>query len=150
MEQSQGLRCLQDTMANLGVNSRLRVLFEDPESPWRLPRPWRTRRVLPRIPSFRQGHDGFHRSRATEIQYVDPHTIQRRAHGFRGPNNHRARGIEGTQNSVADMCLGAVLTNLGEKMSDEEVDELLKIADTSSGEVNYTGECFSPWLMISY
>lgn len=24
-------------------------------------------------------------------------------------------------------------------MSDEEVDELLKIADTSSGEVNYTG-----------
>lgn len=32
-----------------------------------------------------------------------------------------------------------VLTNLGEKMSDEEVDELLKIADTSSGEVNYTG-----------
>lgn len=33
----------------------------------------------------------------------------------------------------------SVLTNLGEKMSDEEVDELLKIADTSSGEVNYTG-----------
>ena len=31
-----------------------------------------------------------------------------------------------------------VLTNLGEKMSDEEVDELLKIVDTSSGEINYT------------
>ncbi|KAG7008641.1 hypothetical protein G7Y79_00005g017820 [Physcia stellaris] len=31
-----------------------------------------------------------------------------------------------------------ILTNLGEKMSDEEVDELLKIADTSNGEVNYT------------
>jgi len=32
-----------------------------------------------------------------------------------------------------------ILTNLGEKMSDEEVDELLKgvNVDTSSGEVNY-------------
>ena len=33
-----------------------------------------------------------------------------------------------------------VLTNLGEKMSDEEVDELLKTIDTSSGEINYTGK----------
>lgn len=32
-----------------------------------------------------------------------------------------------------------VLTNLGEKMSDEEVDELLKAVDTTSGEINYTG-----------
>ncbi|KAL0930488.1 myosin regulatory light chain cdc4 [Colletotrichum truncatum] len=31
-----------------------------------------------------------------------------------------------------------ILTNLGEKMSDEEVDELLKAVDTSSGQVNYT------------
>ncbi|KAI4173146.1 MAG: hypothetical protein LQ343_003073 [Gyalolechia ehrenbergii] len=35
--------------------------------------------------------------------------------------------------------VGTVLTNLGEKMSDEEVDELLKAVDTSSGEINYTG-----------
>lgn len=35
--------------------------------------------------------------------------------------------------------LFAVLTNLGEKMSDDEVDELLKAVDTSSGEINYTG-----------
>ena len=28
-------------------------------------------------------------------------------------------------------------------MSDEEVDELLKAVDTSSGEINYTGEPFS-------
>lgn len=34
----------------------------------------------------------------------------------------------------------AVLTNLGEKMSDDEVDELLKAVDTSSGEINYMGE----------
>ena len=40
---------------------------------------------------------------------------------------------------VANVFLELVLTNLGEKMSDEEVDELLKIADTSNGEVNYTG-----------
>ena len=33
-----------------------------------------------------------------------------------------------------------ILTNLGEKMTDDEVDELLKAVDTSpSGEVNYTG-----------
>jgi hypothetical protein len=36
-------------------------------------------------------------------------------------------------------CSGLVLTNLGEKMTDEEVDELLKAVDTSSGEINYTG-----------
>ena len=33
-----------------------------------------------------------------------------------------------------------VLTNLGEKMTDDEVDELLKAVDTSSGEINYTGQ----------
>lgn len=32
-----------------------------------------------------------------------------------------------------------ILTNLGEKMSDDEVDELLKAVDTSSGELNYMG-----------
>lgn len=35
-----------------------------------------------------------------------------------------------------------ILTNLGEKMSDEEVDELLKAVDTSSGELNYMGEFY--------
>lgn len=40
--------------------------------------------------------------------------------------------------------LNPVLTNLGEKMSDEEVDELLKAVDTSSGEINYTGMLISP------
>jgi hypothetical protein len=37
-----------------------------------------------------------------------------------------------------------VLTNLGEKMTDEEVDELLKAVDTSSGEINYTGMFATP------
>jgi Ca2+-binding EF-hand superfamily protein len=36
--------------------------------------------------------------------------------------------------------LKIVLTNLGEKMSDEEVDELLKAIDTNNGEINYRGE----------
>ncbi len=46
-----------------------------------------------------------------------------------------------------------ILTNLGEKMSDEEVDELLKAVDTSSGEINYTGMFFPffiwCWLLVS-
>lgn len=46
----------------------------------------------------------------------------------------------GDMNAV---LIRAVLTNLGEKMSDEEVDELLKAVDTSSGEINYTGAF--PW-----
>lgn len=40
-----------------------------------------------------------------------------------------------------------VLTNLGEKMTDEEVDELLKAVDTSSGEINYMGK-FAPGCLI--
>lgn len=46
------------------------------------------------------------------------------------------------------MLIEQVLTNLGEKMSDEEVDELLKAVDTSSGEINYTGE-EAPSVVIS-
>lgn len=38
------------------------------------------------------------------------------------------------------LTIRAVLTNLGEKMSDDEVDELLKAVDTSSGEINYMGK----------
>ena len=42
-----------------------------------------------------------------------------------------------------------ILTNLGEKMSDDEVDELLKAVETSpSGEVNYTGMFEGPFLYI--
>jgi hypothetical protein len=42
-----------------------------------------------------------------------------------------------------------ILTNLGEKMSDDEVDELLKAVETSpSGDVNYTGMCQSPFLYV--
>lgn len=44
------------------------------------------------------------------------------------------------QRMQGDANVSIVLTNLGEKMSDEEVDELLKAVDTSSGEINYTGK----------
>lgn len=46
---------------------------------------------------------------------------------------------------IADMKVfwNAVLTNLGERMSDDEVDELLKAVDTSSGEINYIGRLCS-------
>ncbi len=37
-----------------------------------------------------------------------------------------------------------ILTNLGEKMTDEEVEELLKAVDTSSGQVNYNGMLGTP------
>lgn len=33
---------------------------------------------------------------------------------------------------------------MGERMSDEEVDELLKAVDTSSGEINYLGTLAPP------
>ena len=39
-----------------------------------------------------------------------------------------------------------VLTSLGERMSNEDVDELLKGVDTKDGRVNYSGmsaRCFS-------
>ena len=50
---------------------------------------------------------------------------------------------------LIEACV-TVLTNLGEKMSDEEVDELLKAVDTSSGEINYTGKPTLSFLPILY
>jgi hypothetical protein len=44
--------------------------------------------------------------------------------------------------------IGLVLTNLGEKMTDDEVDELLKAVDTSSGEINYTGRSIEPYTKL--
>ncbi|KAI9704775.1 MAG: hypothetical protein M1836_006555 [Candelina mexicana] len=53
----------------------------------------------------------------------------------------RACGQNPTLAEIRDLEKGVggdFLTNLGEKMSDDEVDELLKAVDTSSGEINYT------------
>lgn len=80
---------------------------------------------------------------------VDFETFQRvlnRPGGFRDPGDPEeyCRGFQVFDKDMTGFIgvgqLKYILTNLGEKMSDEEVDELLKTVDTSSGQVNYTGE----------
>jgi Ca2+-binding EF-hand superfamily protein len=71
--------------------------------------------------------------------------ILNRPNGFRDPGEPEeyCRGFQVFDKNMTGFIgvgqLRYILTNLGEKMSDEEVDELLKgvNVDTSSGEVNY-------------
>ena len=71
--------------------------------------------------------------------------ILNRPNGFRDPGEPEeyCRGFQVFDKDMTGFIgvgqLRYILTNLGEKMSDEEVDELLKgvNVDTSSGEVNY-------------
>lgn len=69
--------------------------------------------------------------------------------GFRDPGepDEYCRGFQVFDKDMTGFIgvgqLKYILTNLGEKMTDEEVDELLKAVDTSSGQVNYTGACIS-------
>lgn len=81
---------------------------------------------------------------------VDFETFQRvlnRPGGFRDPGEPEeyCRGFQVFDKDMTGFIgvgqLKYILTNLGEKMTDEEVDELLKAVDTSSGQVNYTGKC---------
>jgi len=71
--------------------------------------------------------------------------ILNRPGGFRDPGEPEeyCRGFQVFDKDMTGLIgvgqLRYILTNLGEKMSDEEVDELLKAVDTSSGEINYTG-----------
>lgn len=83
---------------------------------------------------------------------VDFETFQRvlnRPGGFRDPGEPEeyCRGFQVFDKDMTGFIgvgqLKYILTNLGEKMTDDEVDELLKAVDTSSGQVNYTGECHS-------
>ncbi|KAI4769031.1 EF-hand [Aureobasidium sp. EXF-3400] len=64
--------------------------------------------------------------------------VLNRAGGFRDPGEPEeyCRGFQVFDKDMTGF-IGVVLTNLGEKMSDDEVDELLKAVDTSSGEINY-------------
>ncbi|KAK3352678.1 hypothetical protein B0T25DRAFT_453371 [Lasiosphaeria hispida] len=80
----------------------------------------------------------------------DFETFQRilnRPGGFRDPGepDEYCRGFQVFDKDMTGFIgvgqLKYILTNLGEKMTDEEVDELLKAVDTSSGQVNYTGAC---------
>ena len=72
--------------------------------------------------------------------------VLNRPGGFREPGEPEeyCRGFQVFDKDMTGFIgvgqLRYILTNLGEKMSDDEVDELLKAVDTSSGEINYTGE----------
>lgn len=84
---------------------------------------------------------------------LTPHTVDfdsftrvlNRPGGFRDPGEPEeyCRGFQVFDKDLTGFIgvgqFRYVLTNLGEKMSDEEVDELLKAVDTSSGELNYMG-----------
>lgn len=79
---------------------------------------------------------------------VDFDAFQRvlnRPGGFRDPGEPEeyCRGFQVFDKDMTGFIgvgqLKYILTNLGEKMTEEEVDELLKAVDTSSGQINYTG-----------
>ncbi|EMC93710.1 hypothetical protein BAUCODRAFT_37427 [Baudoinia panamericana UAMH 10762] len=70
-------------------------------------------------------------------------TLLNRPGGFRDPGEPEeyCRGFQVFDKELTGFIgvgqFRYILTNLGEKMSEEEVDELLKAVDTSSGELNY-------------
>jgi hypothetical protein len=78
--------------------------------------------------------------------------ILNRPGGFRDPGEPEeyCRGFQVFDKDMTGFIgvgqLKYILTNLGEKMTDEEVEELLKSIDTSSGQVNYTGAYTTSYL----
>jgi len=70
-------------------------------------------------------------------------SILNRPNGFRDPGDPSTytRGFQVFDKELTGFIgvgqLRYILTNLGEKMSDEEVDELLKAVDVQGGDVNY-------------
>ena len=83
---------------------------------------------------------GIHRT----VDFESFSKVLNRPGGFRDPGEPEeyCRGFQVFDKDMTGFIgvgqLRYILTNLGEKMSDEEVDELLKAVDTSSGEINYT------------
>jgi len=69
--------------------------------------------------------------------------VLNRPGGFREPGNidEYVRGFQVFDKELSGFVgvgqVRYVLTNLGEKMSDDEVDELLKAIDCGNGEINY-------------
>lgn len=82
----------------------------------------------------------------TTVDFETFHRVLNRPGGFRDPGepDEYCRGFQVFDKDMTGFIgvgqLKYILTNLGEKMTDEEVDELLKAVDTSSGQVNYTGK----------
>lgn len=95
----------------------------------------------------RPGNDDTRTSRllTTPVDFETFQRILNRPGGFRDPGepDEYCRGFQVFDKDMTGYIgvgqLKYILTNLGEKMTDEEVDELLKAVDTSSGQVNYTG-----------
>ncbi|AEO66372.1 uncharacterized protein THITE_2114436 [Thermothielavioides terrestris NRRL 8126] len=79
-----------------------------------------------------------------EFDFETFQRILNRPGGFRDPGEPEeyCRGFQVFDKDMTGFIgvgqLKYILTNLGEKMTEEEVDELLKAVDTSSGQVNYT------------
>ncbi|KAI1133216.1 Metalloprotease [Nemania abortiva] len=84
------------------------------------------------------------RSVGGEFDFETFSKILNRPGGFRDPGEPEeyCRGFQVFDKDMTGFIgvgqLKYILTNLGEKMTDEEVDELLKAVDTSSVQVNYT------------
>ncbi|KAL7946516.1 myosin regulatory light chain cdc4 [Trichoderma barbatum] len=80
----------------------------------------------------------------SEFDFETFQRILNRPGGFRDPGEPEeyCRGFQVFDKDMTGFIgvgqLKYILTNLGEKMSEEEVDELLKAVDTSSGQINYT------------
>ncbi|KAH0524853.1 hypothetical protein TsFJ059_007306 [Trichoderma semiorbis] len=79
-----------------------------------------------------------------EFDFETFQRILNRPGGFRDPGEPEeyCRGFQVFDKDMTGFIgvgqLKYILTNLGEKMTEEEVDELLKAVDTSSGQINYT------------
>lgn len=80
------------------------------------------------------------------VDYDSFTRVLNRPNGFRDPGEPEeyCRGFQVFDKDLTGFIgvgqFRYILTNLGEKMSDDEVDELLKAVDTSSGEINYMGK----------
>ncbi|PNS16312.1 hypothetical protein CAC42_6419 [Sphaceloma murrayae] len=86
------------------------------------------------------------KSVGSEFDFDSFQKVLNRPGGFRDPGEPEeyCRGFQVFDKEMTGYIgvgqLRYILTNLGEKMSDDEVDELLKAVDTSSGEINYMGK----------
>jgi Ca2+-binding EF-hand superfamily protein len=82
----------------------------------------------------------------TTVDFDNFQRVLNRPGGFRDPGEPEeyCRGFQVFDKELTGFIgvgqFRYILTNLGEKMSDDEVDELLKAVDTSSGELNYMGK----------
>lgn len=82
--------------------------------------------------------------------------VLNRPGGFRDPGEPEeyCRGFQVFDKEMTGFIgvgqLRYILTNLGEKMSDDEVDELLKAVDTTSGEINYRGMSFESFFSFCF